>query len=70
MSYLETSNLPQTKKWFTQLTYMVHLARNLNTYIHVSIGNKQLTTNQKVIYSAQIHGSLNAKFKYVHTYIT
>jgi len=67
MSHLETSNLPQIKKWFTPLTCVVHSTRNLNTYIHVSVENKQLTTNQKVIYSALLCGSLSTKFDYVHT---
>jgi len=64
---LETSNLPQTKKWFTLVTYVVHLAQNLHTYIHVLFGNKQLTTNQKVVYSAHLCGSLSTKFEYIHT---
>jgi len=67
MSQLEANNLPQTKKWFTPLTYVVYLARNLNTYIDVSFGNKQLTTNQKVVYSVHPCGSLSMKFEYIHT---
>jgi len=47
MFQLETSNLPQTKKWFTPLIYVVYSARNLNTYIHTYIYTyvSQLETN-------------------------
>jgi len=66
MSQLETSNLQKANKWFTLVTYVVHSARHLNTYIHVSVGNKQPTTNKKVVYSGNLCGSLSTTFEYIH----
>ena len=67
MFELETSNLQQTNQWFTLVTYVVHSARHLNTYIHVSVEKKQLTINKKLVYSAHLCGSLNTIFEYIHT---
>jgi len=65
MSQLKTSNLQKTNKWLTLFTYVVHSTWHLNTYLHVSVGNKQLTTNKKVVYSVHLCGLLTT-FKYVH----
>jgi len=61
------SKIQDQDKWFTLLTYVVHSTRYLNTYIHVWVGNKQLTTNQPVVYSSHLCGSLSTTFEYIHT---
>jgi len=48
------------------LTYVVHSARHMNTYIHVSIGNKQFTNpnNWFTLLTYVVHST-----RYLNTYI-